>query len=163
LDAFEDTEFLAKVQEEVKKLRRLAAAELRRMYGKNSAQEKARREAMDEDPPPDELPDGRDWESELMCGIHASPSMNHLHVHVLSVDRCSPCLKHRKHFNSFATPFFIELDDFPLARDDVRRHPGREGYLQRDLKCWRCGTNFGNKFAQLKDHLEQEYEKWKLL
>jgi len=162
-DAFEDTQFLAKVREEIKKLRRVAAAELRRMYGKSSVQEETRREAMDEDPPPDELPEGRDWQSELLCGIHASPSMNNLHIHIISVDRYSPCLKHRKHYNSFATPFFIDLADFPLADDDVRRHPGREGYMQRDLKCWRCGMNFGNKFTRLKDHLEQEYEKWKVL
>lgn len=162
-DAFEDKEFLAKVREEVKRLRSIAAAELRRMYGKSSVQEKVRQEALEVDPPPDELPEGRDWQRELMCGIHAGPSMNNLHIHVLSVDRYSPCLKHRKHYNSFSTPFFIDLADFPLSGDDVRRHPGREGYMQRDLKCWRCGMNFGNKFTRLKDHLMQEYEEWKLL
>ncbi|EED12890.1 conserved hypothetical protein [Talaromyces stipitatus ATCC 10500] len=162
-DAFEDIEFLHKVQEEVKKLRTLAAQELRRRYGKYSLQEKARREAMEQDPPPDELPPGRDWEKEIMTGIHAHPSMNHLHIHVMSVDRHSDRLKHRKHYNSFSTPFFIDIKDFPLAADDVRRHPTREGYLNRDFLCWRCSRNFGNKFQQLKQHLEEEYEEWKKL
>ncbi|KAK2810284.1 hypothetical protein FQN50_003015 [Emmonsiellopsis sp. PD_5] len=160
-DAFEDLEFLTKVQAETKKLKSLAAAELRRMYSSSSAQEKARQDAMAADPPPDELPPGRDWEAEIMCGIHAHPSMNHLHIHVLSVDRYSPCLKHRKHYNSFATPFFIDVEEFPLAGDDPRRHPGREGYLRRDFRCWRCGRGFGNKFAQLKGHLEEEFLEWR--
>jgi aprataxin len=160
-DAFEDLDFLAKVQAEVKKLRSTAAAELRRKYGKYSAQEKAREGAMDADPPPDKLPEGRDWEKDIMCGIHAHPSMNHLHIHVMSVDRYSDSLKHRKHYNSFSTPFFIEVNDFPLAENDPRRHPGREGYLKRDYKCWRCGADFGNRFTKLKDHLEDEYQAWK--
>ncbi|WEW61265.1 aprataxin-like protein [Emydomyces testavorans] len=162
-EAFEDAEFLAKVQTETKKLQKIAASELRRMYGKSSLSETARSEAMDADPPPDELPPGRDWEKEIMCGVHAHPSMNHLHIHVLSKDRYSPCLKHRKHYNSFATPFFVPIDDLPLDPYDARRHPGREGYLQRDLKCWKCGSNFGNKFTELKDHLRQEFEAWKRL
>ncbi|KAI9930378.1 hypothetical protein ASPWEDRAFT_171004 [Aspergillus wentii DTO 134E9] len=160
-DAFEDPEFLRKVKAEVKKLRTLAAGELRRKYGKDSAQDKERQEALDAEPPLDELPRGRDWEQEIMCGIHAHPSMNHLHVHVMSVDRYSGRLKHRKHYNSFSTPFFVNIEDFPLAEDDVRRHPGREGYLQRDFICWRCGEDFGNKFTSLKEHLEKEFNEWK--
>ncbi|EEH44820.1 DNA 5'-adenosine monophosphate hydrolase [Paracoccidioides brasiliensis Pb18] len=162
-DAFEDLDFLRKVQKETKKLKQFAAAELRRMYSTVSAQERARQEAMDADPPPDELPPGRDWEKEIMCGIHAHPSMNHLHIHVLAVDRFSSCLKHRRHYNSFSTPFFIDVQDFPLAKDDVRRHPGKEGYLRWDIKCWRCGRMFGNKFKQLKDHLEEEFLDWRTL
>lgn len=162
-DAFEDLEFLQKVREEVKKLRALAARELQRRYGKFSLQDKARRDAMEQDPPPEVLPLGRDWEKEIMAGIHAHPSMNHLHIHVMSVDRHSECLKHRKHYNSFSTPFFVGLEDFPLAPDDVRRHPGRQGYLNSDFRCWRCSQNFKNKFQQLKQHLAQEFEEWKRL
>lgn len=162
-DAFEDPLFLEKVKTEASKLRKLAAAELRRKYAQFSAQEQTRSRAMDADPPPDELPAGRDWEKEIMCGIHACPSMNHLHVHVMSVDRYSGCLKHRKHYNSFATPFFVDIDAFPLAEDDERRHPDREGYLKRDFKCWRCREQFGNKFNKLKDHLEVEFDRWKRL
>lgn len=162
-DAFKDIEFLNKVKAEVKKLRPLAASELRRQFGKYSAQEAARQEALNAETPPDELPAGRDWDKEIMCGVHAHPSMNHLHVHIISVDRHSERLKHRKHYNSFSTPFFVSIEDFPLARDDPRRHPRREGYLRRDFVCWRCGNNFGNRFAELKKHLEEEFEDWKRL
>lgn len=162
-DAFEDTAFLEKVQAEAKKLRTLAAAELRRKYGKESEQDRKRHEALgaDADPVPDELPEGRDWEQDVMCGIHAHPSMNHLHVHVMSVDRYSDRLKHRKHYNSFSTPFFVDLEDFPLAKHDPRRHPGKEGYLQRNFICWRCGMDFRNQFGKLKIHLEEEFNEWK--
>ncbi|KAJ5123293.1 Aprataxin-like protein [Penicillium atrosanguineum] len=162
-EAFEDAEFLEKVRTEVHKLRKLAAAELRRRYGQDSAQEQARHAALNADPPPDELPDGRDWDKEIMCGIHAVPSMSHLHVHVISVDRHSEKLKHRKHYNSFATPFFVPIEDFPLAPDDERRHPTRQGYLKRDFTCWRCEKQFGNRFTELKKHLEEEFEEWKKL
>ncbi|KAG2416718.1 hypothetical protein HFD88_007934 [Aspergillus terreus] len=160
-DAFEDAEFLAKVKAEAKKLRTLAAGELRRKYGKFSAQDRERQQALDADPPPVELPPGRDWEREIMCGIHARPSMNHLHVHVISVDRYSDRLKHRKHYNSFSTPFFVPLEDFPLAKDDVRRYPEREGYLKKDYVCWACRQNFGNGFSRLKAHLTEEFDRWK--
>ena len=97
----------------------------------------------------------------MMAGIHAGPSMNHLHIHVLSVDRENVWMKHRKHYNSFNTPFFVPMEDFPLAVDDPRRHPGREGYLGWDFRCWRCGAWYGNKFARLKEHLSEEFKAWR--
>ncbi|KAJ5159700.1 uncharacterized protein N7482_006704 [Penicillium canariense] len=162
-EAFEDAEYLAKVKLETQKLRKLAAGELRRIYGKHSVQEQTRQAALSADPPPDELPPGRDWDKEVICGVHAVPSMNHLHVHVIAVDRYSERLKHRKHYNSFSTPFFVPIDDFPLAPEDERRHPTREGYLKRDFICWRCGDNFGNRFVELKKHLEEEFKEWKMV
>lgn len=164
-DALSDTDFLQEVQLEAKKLRELAAKELRRRYGKFSASDKAREEAIDHEPMPSDhdLPPRRDWNKEILVGVHARPSMNHLHIHVISVDRVSDCMRHRKHYNSFATPFFVPIEDFPLDANDKRRHPGREGYLDCDLLCWRCGWNFGNKFARLKEHLDQEFETWKRL
>ncbi|KAL4787914.1 HIT-like domain-containing protein [Aspergillus varians] len=163
VEAFDDAEFTRKVKEEVKKVRTLAAGELRRKYGKYSARDKERQEALDADPPPETLPAGRDWEQDIMCGIHAHPSMNHLHIHIISVDRYSDRLKHRKHYNSFSTPFFININDFPLAREDPRREPDRHGYLRRNLTCWRCGRDFGNQFTALKKHLEEEFDEWKQL
>lgn len=162
-DAFKDPEFLAKVQAETHKLGKLAAGELRRRYAKDSAQEQMRQAALATDPPPDELPLGRDWEQEIMCGVHAVPSMSHLHVHVISVDRYSGSLKHRKHYNSFSTPFFVPLEDFPLDKDDARWHPTREEYLRRAFVCWRCGKEFGNRFVELKQHLDLEFKEWKKL
>ncbi|KAI9789730.1 MAG: aprataxin-like protein [Piccolia ochrophora] len=160
-DALEDPEFLASAQAEVKYVKSLAAKELRRKFGTGSTQEKPRLDAMEANPPPEVLPDGRDWDKEVISGVHAVPSMNHLHIHVLSVDRVSECMKHTKHYNSFATPFLVDVKDFPLAADDVRRHPGRQGYLHQDLRCWKCGRDFGNRFAKLKTHLQEEFGEWK--
>ena len=164
IEAFEDTAFLAATRAESKKLRALVAKELRRRYGKLSKLEQARERALNgevEVPEGEELPPGRDWESEVMVGIHAHPSMSHLHVHVLSVDRYSECLKTKAHYNSFTTPFFIPLDAFPLDKDDPRRHPGEGGFLKSDLKCWRCGAEFGRGLSRLKQHLAVEFEAWK--
>lgn len=163
VEAFDDAKFLEKVKLEVNKVRTLAAGELRRKYGKYSGGDRVRQEALDAEPPLETLPVGRHWEQEIMCGIHAHPSMNHLHVHVISVDRYSDRLKHRKHYNSFSTPFFIDINDFPLTEEDPRRDPDRQGYLRRSLICWRCGRDFGNQFTALKRHLEEELNEWRQL
>lgn len=160
-DAFEDPVFLAQVREEVVKAKAIVASELRRRYGKFSMTERPRLEAMESDDPPEKLPEGRDWSKGIMAGIHAHPSMNHLHVHVMSRDMVSDAMKHRRHYINFNTPFLVELERFPLAEDDPRRHPGRSGYIDGDLICWRCGQNYGNKFTKLKRHLEEEFEAWK--
>ncbi|CAI7845251.1 unnamed protein product [Closterium sp. NIES-53] len=39
-------------------------------------------------------------------GFHQVPSMHQLHLHAISQDLDSPHLKHKKHWNSFASPFF---------------------------------------------------------
>lgn len=166
-DAFEDADFLAEVRREAAMLKALAARELQRVLGRESRTEARRQAVLDGEADPDqgsgggELPPGRDWEREMVVGVHAVPSMSHLHVHVLSRDMHSPSLKHRKHYNSFTTPFLVSLDDFPLAADDPRRRTKEEAYLHWDLRCWRCGRNFGNKFKELKAHLELEFDEWK--
>ena len=171
-----DPAFLSSVRTECAKAKSLAASELRRRFGKFSAQDQAREAALEaglaqssdaKDNGGDDgdcdfnLPPGRDWSSSIMVGVHAVPSMSHLHIHVISVDRHSDALKHRKHYNSFSTPFFVPLEDLPLNQADTRRWPGREGYLKRDFKCWRCGRMFGNGFKRLKMHLEEEFEEWR--
>lgn len=165
-EALQDPVFLASIQEEVQKLRVLAAKELKRRFGKFSAKEREREEAMEkaldsgQDIDESSLPPGRDWSKDVISGVHTHPSMSHLHIHVLSIDRYSECMRHRKHYNSFATPFLVDVEEFPLDKEEVvRRKTG--GWLDRDLVCWRCGRNFGNKFARLKKHLDGEFEEWK--
>lgn len=157
-EAFGDAVFLADCREMEAKVRMMVAAELRRRLGKYSAAEVPHRAAWDADPIPDVLPPGRDWESEVMSGTHANPSMNHLHIHVLSRDLHSQCLKKTNHYQSFTTDFFIRMHEYPLADDDLRRS---YGWFPKEMICWRCGKNFGNKMARLKDHLEEEFEEWK--
>ncbi|KAK5147298.1 aprataxin-like protein [Rachicladosporium monterosium] len=145
-------------REEEKKVRAIAASELRRRFGKFSATERPRLAALESDDPPDELPSGRDWEREIMSGTHANPSMNHLHIHVLSKDMVGESMKKRNHYLSFTTRFLIGMDQYPLDTNDERR---RYGHFPEDMLCWRCGRNFGNKMARLREHLEDEFEEWK--
>ncbi|KIH86957.1 histidine triad nucleotide-binding protein [Sporothrix brasiliensis 5110] len=205
--------FLHAIRAEAEKLRAIVAAELRRRFGKFSAAD-ALREAVlrgeadapgGGDSPSQQLPAGRDWSKDVVVGVHARPSMSHLHVHVFSRDMHSEKVRHRKHYNSFTTPFLVPLDEFPLAADDPRQphdarmfgsgaYPGTGedagdvndsgedsggemdvdsrgavsrpphhhlNYLQSDMRCWRCGKNFGNRFQELKRHLDVEFEAWK--
>lgn len=158
--ALADPVFCAQVQAEVRKLRMLVAKELKRRFGRDSALEQWREQALEKGE--EEGHEGRDWSQDVMAGIHARPSMNHLHIHILSRDFHSDCMRHRKHYNSFHTGFFIDVDDFPLAEDDPRRDPGRAGFLNKEFRCWRCEKDFGKSFAALKRHLEDEFEDWKV-
>lgn len=161
-DAFDDPVFLDMVRSEVAEAVKLASSELSRLISPYSESCKPRIAAMESDDPPDELPPGRDFSSEFKVGIHAHPSMNHLHVHIVSRDMHSDRIKHKKHYNSFNTDFFIPLDDFPLALDDPRRQRDyQNANLKKEYKCWRCGKILANKFPQLKAHLEAEFEEWR--
>ncbi|KAK3943320.1 Aprataxin-like protein [Diplogelasinospora grovesii] len=153
--AFEDPKFLSMMKEEAASAARLAAAELSRQLSQYSATSSKTMEG-------DEDSEGRDYSKEIRVGIHAHPSMRHLHVHIISRDMHSASLKHKKHYNSFNTPFFIPLADYPLSEDDERRETGyQNANLKGDMVCWRCGQNFGNRFADLKKHLDVEFEQWK--
>ena len=156
-----DLDFLNACRAEAAKASELAAKELARRIGPASETEAARLQAMESDNPPETLPPGRDWLASIKAGVHAHPSMSHLHIHIVSTDMHSDCMRHRKHYNSFNTDFFIPLDAFPLAKDDPRwQIPYQNASLKEDFKCWRCGQDFGNKFAKLKEHLEDEFAEW---
>ncbi|KAH8899786.1 HIT-like protein [Thozetella sp. PMI_491] len=160
-EAFEDPEFLAMMKEEAAVGAQLAAAELQRLLASTSATTKARYAAMEADYAPDEIPPARDFSGDIRVGIHAHPSMEHLHVHIMSRDMHSEKLRHRKHYNSFNTPFFVPLADYPLAPDDERRKTSyQNANLKKDFICWRCGNNFGDRFPKLKSHLEAEFQAW---
>lgn len=158
-EALRDPAFLTLVRQEAQKLKQIVASELGRMFGKFSAQEIERQAVLNgqvEDA--GVLPAGRDWEKDVLVGVHASPWMHQLHIHVLSRDLFSSGIEHKRHYNSFATPFLIDLDDFPLTDGQIQE---RKRALQAGLKCWRCGQDFGDQFILLKDHLAEEFEKWK--
>jgi aprataxin len=162
-EAFRDAAFLEKVQRETMKLKALVAAELERRLGQYSKTDAARQAVLngERETEDGQLPRGRDWGREVKVGVHAVPSMTHLHIHVLSRDMHSASMRHRKHYNSFNTPFLVDVKDFPMADEDPRLNPKGEGYLRRDLKCWRCGRGFGNSFVKLKEHLEGEFAAWR--
>lgn len=141
-EAFEDAAFFDKLKSEASKWRALAGKELARKLC----------------PPATSIPD-RKWEDEIKVGIHSVPSMHHLHVHVISRDMHSPSLKHKKHYNSFNTPFFVGLEEFPLTEEEATAR--KRDWHKGDMICWRCERNFENKFTALKQHLETEFEEWK--
>ncbi|KAF2272655.1 HIT-like protein [Westerdykella ornata] len=162
-------DFLEKAKQRVAHVKKIAASELRRQFGLVSKSDAPYQKALESlmsspDPPSPSsraklLPQGRDWEKEIISGVHTHPSMNHLHIHVLSRDMHSLCMKHKKHYLSFTTSFMVGLDEFPLEEGSPRFHPG--DWPSWDMLCWRCGRNFKNQFARLKEHLEEEFEEWK--
>ena len=87
-------------------------------------------------------------------GFHAVPSMNHLHMHVISQDFDSPCLKHKKHWNSFTTTFFVPLEELKIAitKGEEIDFSYRQNRLHGGLKCHRCGK-VQNNIPQLKQHI----------
>jgi aprataxin len=160
-EAFADPVFLDQCKQAAATAAQLAAKELQRLLGEYSVLDKPRLQALENGD--ESVPPGRDWLGELRVGVHAHPSMTHLHVHIISRDMYSECVKHRKHYNSFNTDFFIPLEDFPLTEDDERRTTRHQNRNLKDVdfKCWRCGRNFGNRFKELKAHLEEEFRAWR--
>jgi aprataxin len=168
LYAFADNPaFLASARQELEKVKAIAVSELQRLHGRYSKQDQARLAAMESDDPPlpENLPPGRDWSLDLKIGVHANPSMNQLHIHILSRDMHSPCLKHRQHYQSFNTEFFVGIDEMPLSETEInwRRNNAHEALTARGSVCWRCGREFGSGFKKLNEHLEREFEEWRKL
>lgn len=163
-EALRDANFLAAYRAEAEECKKLAASELSRLISPFSTQQRRRFQAMESDHTPEDLPPARDFGDDIRMGFHAHPSMNHLHLHIISRDMHSPWMKHRKHYNSFNTDFFLPLDQFPYADDDVIKtvaYQNANMSTERDYVCWHCDKNFGNKFKQLKDHLDEAFREWK--
>lgn len=89
-------------------------------------------------------------------GYHAIPSMSHVHLHVISQDFDSPCLKTRKHWNSFTTDYFIESQQViaMLERDGkVAVQEGMSEMLNLPLRCHVCQAPQAT-MPKLKEHLK---------
>lgn len=135
-DAFQDQQVYERVRETVDKFLDKAAAEIGAKY-KGSGD-------------PADL---------VKAGVHAVPSLENVHVHIISKDMHSPRLKNAKHYLTFNSRFFVDFDEIrSIPPDDDRRDPIKmEALLKRDLSCIWCGASFGRSFAQLKRHLDTEY------
>ena len=98
-------------------------------------------------------------------------SMAPLHMHIISRDFQSTCLKNKKHWNSFNTDYFIELnkliehleelgkvaDYFSIIdRFNLRKPEKLEAYLKLDLKCHMCEKAMKN-MPELKKHLDTSH------
>ena len=95
-------------------------------------------------------------ESEFKIGYHCVPSMSQIHLHVISTDFISNCLKHKKHWNSFNTDYFvpsslvinrIESEGGYRSNKDLAKQ-----LLNMPLKCNQCSFTPVN-FPDLKKHL----------
>ncbi|XP_073716717.1 aprataxin isoform X2 [Misgurnus anguillicaudatus] len=88
-------------------------------------------------------------------GYHAIPSMSHVHLHVISQDFDSPCLKNKKHWNSFTTEYFIESQDVIAmleADGKVTVKEGTSELLKLPLRCHVCRKEHPT-IPKLKEHL----------
>ncbi|EGN95358.1 hypothetical protein SERLA73DRAFT_112794 [Serpula lacrymans var. lacrymans S7.3] len=105
----------------------------------------------------------------IWTGFHAVPSMEHLHLHVLSNDLCSPRMRKKQHYQSFHPKhgFFLHLDDVlswfdaePSYYDTVSqlKKSQYEPLLKGDFECWKCERVIANMPA-LKSHLQEEWDK----
>lgn len=80
------------------------------------------------------------------------------HLHLLSADFASECLKHKKHVNSFTTRFFVPPEAVARALENEgaalppREHASYEALLKSDMRCPATGAALKNMPA-LKLHL----------
>ena len=95
-------------------------------------------------------------ELRFRLGYHAVPSMSRIHMHVISQDFDSPCLKNKKHWNSFTTDFFIDAEEVieMLEKNSkvVLDTAKYEELLKQPLQCHVCQRHLHN-MPQLKSHI----------
>jgi aprataxin len=147
LDAYSDPIFRAKVQTKINVAKKIAATHLKKLYEKTASTD-------------------RDWEAEIRTGCHVAPSMNHLHIHIISTDFCNSTAKSwaGREYLAMGTEFFTALDQLPLPSNDPRQKRDKRLLDSGELVCWRCGKNFGQQtnWAVFKKQLDEE-EAWKEL
>lgn len=96
-------------------------------------------------------------EKNFNIGFHAIPSMTRLHLHVISRDFISPCLKTKKHWNSFTTKLFLDYDKLYKElkeKGTIQRLEAIEakGLENSPLICNQCNYE-AKTIPNLKDHL----------
>ena len=99
-----------------------------------------------------------------MIGFHSIQSMYPLHMHIITNDFVSECLKTKKHWNSFNSKYFINLDEIiehlkenETLDDLLMSKELIEKALKSDLKCNQC-TKVLSNMPKLKEHLEWHYK-----
>ncbi|XP_046438058.1 aprataxin-like isoform X1 [Daphnia pulex] len=98
--------------------------------------------------------------AKFKIGFHAKPSMDHLHLHVISTDFVSSCMKTKKHWNSFNTEHFLNLSDLITELEEKGNlddyYPNDkdiELYLKKPLRCNQCPFE-AKTMPSLKTHLD---------
>ena len=140
LTVYLDPTFRAKIQSEIQIAMKVAAKRLKELYEMTASAD-------------------RDWEAEIRAGFHVAPSMNHLHIHVISTDFCNTTAKAwtGREYLAMGTEFFTSLDELPLPSNDPRQMRNKALLDSGKLVCWRCGENFGQQtnWAVFKEHLDE--------
>ncbi|XP_065667115.1 aprataxin [Hydra vulgaris] len=94
---------------------------------------------------------------EFQTGFHAIPSMNMLHMHVISCDFESIYMKNKKHWNSFTTEFFRPaceiLKELSIAGKVIIDNQHYKSFLSYPLKCHKCSERPSN-MPKLKTHIK---------
>lgn len=91
-------------------------------------------------------------------GFHSSPSLEPLHMHVVSGDLVSDWMKTKKHWNSFAGAFFADANAVASYLDTGRRPvallppAAADAALKAPLACHRCGAE-ARTMPALKTHI----------
>ncbi|XP_011188972.2 aprataxin-like protein [Zeugodacus cucurbitae] len=101
---------------------------------------------------------------DFKIGFHAQPSMQRLHLHVISKDFVSDCLKTKKHWTSFNTKLFLYYQDaFALIKAGELIKPLNKELVQQlcnsPLECNQCkfvGKNVPDLKRHLLDHRTQK-------
>ncbi|PPR03537.1 hypothetical protein CVT24_007023 [Panaeolus cyanescens] len=108
------------------------------------------------------------WKWDVWIGFHAIPSMEHLHLHVISADLISEKLKKKKHYNTFHPNlgFFIHVEevlewfdtDETFFQKKIRSLATLHPILKQELICFHCDQTINN-IPTLKKHLQEEWDK----
>lgn len=81
-------------------------------------------------------------------GFHWKPSMKQLHLHAVSRDYDSPCLKQPKHYRSFCSEFFRDADAvIQEVEEKGRVHIDMQainGLMKAPLRCLWCNSVMQN-------------------
>eukprot|EP01064_Diplonema_japonicum_P015098 TRINITY_DN22869_c0_g1_i1.p1 TRINITY_DN22869_c0_g1~~TRINITY_DN22869_c0_g1_i1.p1 ORF type:complete len:389 (+),score=51.35 TRINITY_DN22869_c0_g1_i1:49-1215(+) len=95
---------------------------------------------------------------DFAMGYHCVPSLKPLHLHIITTDMQSDCLKSRKHYMSFCPPHFISADEVEarltahgkvtLTPTEAAGHP-----TTGPIPCRWCGTGMAT-IPMLKKHFE---------
>jgi len=94
-------------------------------------------------------------------GFHAMPSMSHLHMHVVSQDFDSPCLKRKEHWNSFTTDFFRDVDVVlkelkETGKVEIMNKGYCDAMMKQPLRCHICKKDAEfPTLPKLKEHLKR--------
>ncbi|TFK92095.1 hypothetical protein K466DRAFT_582202 [Polyporus arcularius HHB13444] len=102
---------------------------------------------------------------DIQMGFHAVPSLEHIHLHIMSTDFNGGFIKSKKHLNSFhpKVGFFLHIDDvlswfepdvaptWFAMKSDIDRHE-YEKLLKEDMMCPHCDKAI-KTIPKMKDHL----------